>query len=112
MRMYNVFDLVAIGFVVAMLWLSLVGTRRMRRDQLVFPVVGACLTTVIIDFPSNRPDLPVLLSATRLTLEIFPVFLMFARLIKPGPLRITLLCAGIVLQAAQFIGFVAAKWAG
>lgn len=112
MRLLQCFDLIAVCFVLAVLAMTVFGPVRMRRDQWVYLVIGCCLTALIIDFPSSRPDLPVLVSATRLVLEVFPVFMVMGRVLRPGPIRIGLTFAAVLLQAALLLNFLSARWVG
>jgi hypothetical protein len=73
---HNLLDLGAVLFAVTMLGL---GFARLRRDQYALPVYGATLVGFVVIFPDAGGPYP-LQSAARLVLEVFPAFLVLARI--------------------------------
>lgn len=106
----NMWDLVAALMMIAALTLAVVGRWRFRRDQLALTLFGAALLFLLLSFPTNHRSDP-LLSADRLALEIFPAFIVFARL---GERYVTFdrlyLVVGLSAQAIFLVHFLYGGW--
>lgn len=77
----NLVDLGAVIFVATMLALAFVGPWKLRRDQWLLPIFGLATVLFIISFPSaDEINRVPLLSASRLSLEVFPAFMIAGRI--------------------------------
>lgn len=75
----NTLELATVLLLAALLALALVGPWRLRRDQWALPLFGAALLLFYLSYPTAKPYQP-LMSISRFALEVFPAFLMLARL--------------------------------
>jgi hypothetical protein len=106
---HNLLELATVLLLITMLALMVVGPWRVRRDQWILPLLGAALTLLIISFPSSHQPYP-LYSASRLGLEVFPVFMLLGRLgARPGLDRIVL-ALFLMLQGILVAYFVRGGW--
>jgi hypothetical protein len=97
----------------AALVLMVVGPWRMRRDQLAFPLLCAAEVLFMISFPaSGRSGHDGgLLSASRLVLEIFPIFVLLATI--GGRHRLfdrIYLFTGLVMQGSLLTAYLHNAW--
>jgi hypothetical protein len=101
---------VAVGMI-ALLVLAFVGPWRLRRDQWALPVFGAALAVAMISVPSFRPDSPFpLMSSPRLALEMFPAFVVLARMGANRWFDRLYLVVALTLQGAAVVQFLGGGW--
>jgi hypothetical protein len=103
----NLVDLGAVVLVIVMLVLGFFGPWRWRRDQWFLPVYGIASLLFIISFPSadviNRVPL---LSAGRLSLEVFPAFMIAAKIGRNQTFDRAYIFIGVLLQGLWFTHFL------
>ena len=79
--LHNLMDLAAVLLAAALVTLAFVGPWRVRRDQWAIPVYGAVLVLFMLIFPNTSSQTPYpLQSSARFFLEVFPAFLVLARI--------------------------------
>jgi hypothetical protein len=79
--LHNLMDLAAVLLAAALITLAFVGPWRLRRDQWAIPVYGAALVLLMLLFPNTSSTTPYpLQSSARFFLEVFPAFLIMARI--------------------------------
>lgn len=100
-------DPVVLLITVALLVACFVGPWRMRRDQLVFPLYGVLLVLFMISFPPDPNLRHPLMSVSRLSLEVIPIFIVLARI---RWLRHPYTHIALVVQAALLIHFSRGGW--
>jgi hypothetical protein len=97
--------------VIILLVLAFVGPWRLRRDQWALPVFGAALALAMISVPSFRPDTPFpLMSSPRLALEVFPAFVVLARIGANRTFDRLYLLVALSLQGAAVVQFLNGGW--
>jgi len=112
LRVHNAIDLAAVALALGLLLTAVRRPAVLRPDQRVFAVFGLAMWLLIVCFPSANPSLPVLTSAGRLTLELFPVFAVLALLLaRPAP-RLLFLGVATTLQVGLYTLYVLGLWAG
>lgn len=105
---HNLLDLAAMLFVVAMLGYAFA---RLPRDQYALPLYGTALLGFMMIFPNAGGPYP-LQSAARLALEVFPAFLVLARIgARPVVDRAYLILA-VGAQAVLLDHFLHGGWVG
>lgn len=102
-----VVDPIVLAFMLALLVLTVVGPWRLRRDQLVFPLLAAVLLLFMLSFPPDPQIRHPLMSVSRLSIEVFPIFMVLAR---ARPLRDPYTYLGLSLQALLLVHFVRGGW--
>jgi hypothetical protein len=96
---------------ITLLVLAFVGPWRLRRDQWALPVFGAALAVAMISVPSFRPDTPFpLMSSPRLALEMFPAFVVLARMGANRWFDRLYLVVALTLQGAAVVQFLGGGW--
>ncbi|WP_433054637.1 glycosyltransferase family 39 protein [Dactylosporangium sp. CS-033363] len=106
---HNLLELATALMCIAALVLCFVGPWKLRRDQWVLPLVGIGLTLLMISFPSSHLPYP-LYSASRFGLEVFPAFMILARIgARPWVDRIVV-ALFFMLQAILAAYFVRGGW--
>lgn len=107
-----ILDLLATLVVLALVVLSFVGPWKLRRDQWALPLYAAVLALTLISFPSTKAISPFpLWSAPRLALEIFPMFIVLARIGAGSRTADRLyLMTGLALQGAAVVQFLNGGW--
>jgi hypothetical protein len=79
--LHNLIDLGAVLLSATLVTLCFVGPWKLRRDQWALPVYGAVLVLFMVLFPNGSTKTPYpLQSSVRFFLEIFPAFLVMARI--------------------------------
>jgi len=108
---HDLLDLGAVLFAATLLALAFTGPWRLRRDQYALPLYGAALVGFMVIFPNAGDVNPYpLQSAARLVLEVFPAFLMLARIgARPLAERAYLVLA-IGAQAVLLDHFLHGGW--
>jgi Mannosyltransferase (PIG-V) len=97
--------------VIVLLVLAFVGPWRLRRDQWALPAFGAALALAMISVPSFRPDTPFpLMSSPRLALEVFPAFVVLARIGANRTADRLYLFIALALQGAAIVQFLNGGW--
>ncbi|MEV8514342.1 mannosyltransferase family protein [Dactylosporangium sp. NPDC051484] len=109
---HNLLELATVALLGVLLMLALAGPWRLRRDQLLFPLLGAALLIFMISFPSRyTADIPYpLYSASRIGLEVFPAFMMLGRMGRNRWLDRTLLAAFLTTQGVLAAHFLHSGW--
>ncbi|MER7006620.1 mannosyltransferase family protein [Dactylosporangium sp. NPDC000555] len=109
---HNLLELATVALLGVLLVLALAGPWRLRRDQLLFPLLGAALLIFMISFPSRyTADIPYpLYSASRIGLEVFPAFMMLGRMGRNRWLDRTLLAAFLATQGVLAAHFLHSGW--
>jgi len=105
-------DLLATLVVLTLVVLAFVGPWKLRRDQWALGLYDAALAFTLISFPSTKEISPFpLWSAPRLALEIFPAFLVLAR-IGAGSRTAdrVYLMAALALQGASIVQYLNGGW--
>jgi hypothetical protein len=78
---HNLIDLGAVLLAATLIILCFVGPWKLRRDQWALPIYGALLVLLMVVFPNTSAKTPYpLQSAVRFFLEVFPAFLIMARI--------------------------------
>jgi hypothetical protein len=96
---------------IALVVLAFVGPWRMRRDQWALPVFAAALILAMISVPSFRPDTPFpLMSSPRLAIEVFPAFVVLARIGANRTADRLYLVVALALQGAAVVQFLNGGW--
>jgi hypothetical protein len=107
-------DLLAVACVVLLLATvvaAFVGPVRLRRDLYALPLFGAAEIIVFLCARVNNPNLPLpLMSLPRLALEVFPAFIVLAR-IESEWFRRAYLAVALPLQGIIAVAFVLGYWA-
>lgn len=106
---HNLLELATALMCIALLVLCFVGPWKMRRDQWVLPLVGVGLTLLMISFPSSHMPYP-LYSASRFGLEVFPAFMILARIGARPWLDRIVVALFFMLQAILAAYFVRGGW--
>lgn len=79
--LHNLIDLGAVLLAATLVTLCFVGPWKLRRDQWALPVYGALLVLLMVLFPNTSAQTPYpLQSSVRFFLEVFPAFLVLARI--------------------------------
>ncbi|MGI5246457.1 mannosyltransferase family protein [Dactylosporangium sp. CA-139066] len=109
---HNLLELGTVALLAVLLVLSLAGPWRLRRDQRVFPLLGAALLIFMISFPSRfTADIPYpLYSASRIGLEVFPAFMVLGRIGGRAWLDRALLCGFLLTQGLLAAYFLHSGW--
>ncbi|MFG2038889.1 mannosyltransferase family protein [Dactylosporangium sp. NPDC048998] len=109
---HNLLELATVALLGVLLVLALAGPWRLRRDQLLFPLLGAALLIFMISFPSRyTANIPYpLYSASRIGLEVFPAFMMLGRMGRNPWLDRTLLAAFLTTQGVLAAHFLHSGW--
>jgi hypothetical protein len=109
---HNLLELGTVAFLAVLLVLCLAGPWRLRRDQRVFPLLGAALLIFMISFPSRfTADIPYpLYSASRIGLEVFPAFMVLGRIGGRPWLDRTLLLGFVLTQGLLAAHFLHSGW--
>jgi hypothetical protein len=109
---HNVLELGTTLLVLVMVGLAFVGPWRVRRDQLVFPLLGLALILFMVSFPSSfKADIPYpLVSTSRIGLEVFPAFMMMGRLGRNPWLDRTFLALFLPMQGILIAHFLHSGW--
>ncbi|MEV6929617.1 mannosyltransferase family protein [Dactylosporangium sp. NPDC051485] len=109
---HNLLELATVVLLGVLLVLALAGPWRLRRDQMLFPLLGAALLVFMISFPSRYThDIPYpLLSTSRIGLEIFPAFLMLGKIGGRPWLDRALLAAFLGTQGVLAAHFLHSGW--
>lgn len=109
---HNLLELGTVVFLLALIVLMFAGPWRVRRDQLVLPLLGAGLLLFMVSFPSRfTDDVPYpLLSASRIGLEIFPAFMMLGRLGRRASVDRAALTLFLMVQGILVARFLHAGW--
>ena len=98
-------------FAAALIVLCFVGPWRLRRDQWALPAYGAALVLFMMIFPNTGAQTPYpLQSAARLVLEVFPAFLLLARIGARPSVDRTYLVLAVATQAIFLDHFLHAGW--
>ncbi|HET8660353.1 MAG TPA: mannosyltransferase family protein [Micromonosporaceae bacterium] len=105
--LHLVLDLAVVLGVTALLVLGLVGPWRLRRDQLLLPLFGLALVLFAVSFPPSLGRVQPLMSAPRHMLEVFPAFVVLARI---RPLERPYAFVALLLQGALLAHFVRGGW--
>jgi hypothetical protein len=106
-----ILELIAGVLVVALVVLAFVGPWRMRRDQWAYPLYAAALTLTIISFPSTLKIAPFpLYSSPRLALEVFPAFVVLARIGANRTADRLYLMVALAVQGAAVVQFLGGGW--
>jgi hypothetical protein len=110
---HDLLDLGAVLFAAALIALAFVGPWRLRRDQYALPLYGAALVAFMVIFPNAGDVNPYpLQSAARLVLEVFPAFLVLARIgARPVVDRAYVILA-VGAQAVLLDHFLHGGWVG
>jgi uncharacterized membrane protein len=108
---HNLIDLGAVVLVAVLVTLAFVGPWRLRRDQYAIAVYGAVLVLFMILFPNTGTETPYpLQSSARLILEIFPAFLILARIGANTLIDRGYLIMGMGAQAVLLDHFLHGGW--
>jgi len=110
-QIHNLIDLLAVLLVGGLLALSFVGPWRLRRDQWALPlygIAGLIFITIFPDFSSEHPA--PLKSAARLVLEVFPAFLILARLGRHPAVDKIYTFLAIAAQGLLLLVFLKGEW--
>jgi hypothetical protein len=109
---HNLLELGTVLLLLTMVAVAFFGHWRVRRDQLVLPLVGLMLVLFMISFPSihARDLLYPLLSASRIGLEVFPAFMMMGRLGRYLWLDRTFLAVFLTMQGILVARFLHSGW--
>jgi len=109
---HNLLELGTVLLLLIMVVLAFVGPWRVRRDQLVLPLVGLMLIVFMISFPSiYTTDTPYpLVSTSRIGLEVFPAFMMMGRLGRYPWLDRAFLCVFLTMQGILVMRFLHGGW--
>jgi Gpi18-like mannosyltransferase len=109
---YNALDLSTVALLLAALVLACVGGYRLATHQRLYPLLIAGLVLLMISFPvaPALQELP-LKSAARHSLEAFPAFLMFARVLRGRRWAMPLAAGAALLQVLLLSLFLIGKWA-
>jgi hypothetical protein len=109
---HNILELATVAFAGVLLVLCLAGPWRLRRDQLVFPLLGAALLIFMISFPSRyTADIPYpLYSASRIGLEVFPAFMVLGRIGGRAWVDRTVVTAFLAAQGVLAAHFLHSGW--
>lgn len=78
LEVMTLLDPVILVVTTALLAACVVGPWRMRRDQFVYPLYGVLLLLFMISFPPDPELRHPLMSVSRLSLEVFPIFITLA----------------------------------
>jgi len=103
----SLLDPIVLAFVLVMLVLSVVGPWRMRRDQAIFALLGWALLLFMLSFPPDPQARHPLMSVSRLSIELFPVFMVLAR---ARPLQNPYMYLGLGLQTLMLVHFARGGW--
>jgi len=108
---HNLIDLGTVVLATALLVLCFVGPWRLRRDQWALPVYGAALVVFMVIFPNTGTFTPYpLQSAARLVLEVFPAFLLLARIGAGTAVDRGYLVLAVAAQAVMLDHFLHGGW--
>jgi hypothetical protein len=106
-----ILDLVATVVVITLLVLAFVGPWKLHRDQWALPLFGATLALTMVSFPSSSAESPFpLWSAPRLALEIFPAFIVLARIGGRRTADRLYLMVALALQGAAVVQYLNGGW--
>ena len=109
---HNLLELGTVLLLLTMVALAFFGHWRVRRDQLVLPLVGVMLVLFMISFPSiHTKDVQYpLMSTSRIGLEVFPAFMMMGRLGRYLWLDRTFLAVFLTMQGILVAHFLHSGW--
>jgi Gpi18-like mannosyltransferase len=109
---HNVLELGTVLLMLTMVALAFFGPWRVRRDQLVLPLVGLMLVIFMVSFPSvhARQISYPLLSTSRIGLEVFPAFMMMGRLGRYRWLDHAFLAVFLTMQGILVARFLHSGW--
>ncbi|MDT5037297.1 MAG: hypothetical protein QOE03_2482 [Micromonosporaceae bacterium] len=106
-----ILDLLAAVTMITLIGLAFVGPWKLRRDQWALPLYGAALALVLISFPSSTVDSPFpLWSSPRLALEIFPAFIVLARIGERRTADRLYLMIALAVQGAALVQYLNGGW--
>ncbi|MET7393092.1 hypothetical protein ABZS66_06295 [Dactylosporangium sp. NPDC005572] len=106
----NVLNLGAVLLAGTLLVLSFVGPWRLPRHLLALPLVGVMQWLFIVSFPGFPEPTGRLPSASRHVLEIFPAFVLLARMAQVRYLARAYLCSAFTVQGAVTIHYLNGGW--
>ncbi|MGC9666976.1 mannosyltransferase family protein [Planosporangium sp. 12N6] len=109
---HNVLELGTTLLALVLVGLAFVGPWRVRRDQLVLPLLGLGLILFMVSFPSSfKADIPSpLVSTSRIGIEVFPAFMMMGRLGRNPWIDRTLLALFLPMQGILAAHFLHSGW--
>jgi len=110
--LHNLLELGTVLILLTMVALAFFGRWRVRRDQLVLPLIGLMLIIFMISFPSRfTSDTPYpLVSTSRIGLEVFPAFMMMGRLGRYPWLDRTFLAVFLSMQGILVARYLHNGW--
>jgi Mannosyltransferase (PIG-V) len=110
-QIHNLLDLGSVAFSAALLVLGFVGPWRLRRDQwglLFYGFAVLTLVTIFPDFTSEHPS--PLRSAVRLVLEVFPAYLVLAKMGRHPAFDKIYTYLALVAQGLLLTVFLNGQW--
>jgi hypothetical protein len=107
----NTLELGSAALMLILCGLALAGPWRLRRDQAVFGAYGLLLVLFFLCCPTTKPLQP-LMSMDRFVLEVFPGFVVLARLGRHAIVDRTVTFAGVGMQSALLVHFLHGGWVG
>jgi hypothetical protein len=109
--LHNLMDLAAVLLAAALVTLAFVGPWRLRRDQWAIAVYGAVLVLFMLLFPNTSSQTPYpLQSSARFFVEVFPAFLIMARIGARPVLDRAYLVIAVGAQAVLLDFFLHGGW--
>ncbi len=106
-----ILELLAAVLVITLVVLAFVGPWKLRRDQWALGLYAAALTLILISFPSTKAESPFpLWSSPRLALEIFPAFIVLARVGANRTADRLYLFVALALQGAALVQYLNGGW--
>jgi Mannosyltransferase (PIG-V) len=110
-QIHNLLDLLSVAFCAALLVLALVGPWRLRRDQWALPLYGFAVLTLVTIFPDFTSAHPSpLRSAVRLVLEVFPAYLVLAKMGRNAGIDKVYTYLALVSQGLLLTVFLSGNW--
>jgi Gpi18-like mannosyltransferase len=108
---HNLIDLAAVLLGAVLVTLAFVGPWRLRRDQYAIGLYGAALVLFMVLFPNTGTETPYpLQSSARFILEVFPAFLILARIGARTVIDRGYLIIAVGAQAVLLDHFLHAGW--
>lgn len=111
---HDLIELTAFALFLLLIILCFVGPERLRRDQWMFPLLGLCLLSFPLFFPSvaSSGGLPYdpMPSTSRFMLEVFVGFIMLARLGRRSWFHQSYMLLSLPLLAFFIFQFITGHW--
>lgn len=108
----NIHDLVAVFFVGALVVLAFVGPWKFAPEHRGFGLLAAGMFLFSLSFPIDPLGHPPLMSAMRYVLEVFPAFIVLARIATNILFERAYLMTALTLQGFFLVQFLHSDWIG